>query len=165
MAITNKLKPLLDQPVWEWTRFNVAPGQTSAMTAPAGSTPGRYLYNLNGTTFSRFDTFTDAFQLLNTPASSPVGLVDMSYAYDQYDDFYQVDPVSDFISKSESINKVINSDSKFDWIMSKFTSASLEYWELEIIKEQYLDMTSAYDKFFYDYLLEKMYEQNGDGII
>lgn len=85
MAITNKLKPLLDQPVWEWTRFNVAPGQTSAMTAPAGSNSGRYLYNLNGTTFTRFDTFTDAFQILNTPASAPVGLVDLTYkSYDGY---------------------------------------------------------------------------------
>ena len=85
MAITNKLKPLLDQPVWEWTRFNVTPGQTSAMTAPAGSNAGRYLYNLNGTTFTRFDTFTDAFQLLTTPASAPVGLVDLTYkSYDGY---------------------------------------------------------------------------------
>ena len=85
MAITNKLKPLLDQPVWEWTRFNVQPGQTSAMTAPDGSATGRYLYNLNGANFSRFDAFTDAFQLLNSPISTPVGLADITYkSYDGY---------------------------------------------------------------------------------
>jgi len=37
--------------------------------------------------------------------------------------------------------------------------------ELEVIKEQYLDMSSSYDKFFYDYLLEKMYENNNTDII
>ena len=31
--------------------------------------------------------------------------------------------------------------------------------EVEVIKEQYLDMDNSYDKFFYDYLLEKMYEE------
>ena len=87
------------------------------------------------------------------------GLVDMSYAYDQYDDFYDVSPISSIIGKPvDSINKVLNSDSKYDWIMSKFTDNSLEYWELQIIKEQYLDMENSYDKFFYDYLLERMYE-------
>jgi hypothetical protein len=87
------------------------------------------------------------------------GLVDMSYAYDQYDDFYDVSPISSIIGKPvDSITKVLNSDSKYDWIMSKFTDNSLEYWELQIIKEQYLDMENSYDKFFYDYLLERMYE-------
>jgi len=85
MAITNKLKSLLDQPVWEWTRFNVTPLQTSAMTAAAGGANRRYLYNLNGTTMTRYDTFTDAFQILQSPAISPVGLVDITYkGYDGY---------------------------------------------------------------------------------
>jgi hypothetical protein len=85
MSITSKLKPLLDQPVWEWTRFNVTPLQTSGMTAPAGSTEGRYMYNLNGTAFTRFDSFTDTLQSLNTPQVAPVGLVDLTYkSYDGY---------------------------------------------------------------------------------
>jgi hypothetical protein len=54
----------------------------------------------------------------------------------------------------------LNSDSKYDWIISKFTNAGIEYWELQIIKEQYLDMDSDYDKFFYEYLLEKMYDES-----
>ena len=93
------------------------------------------------------------------------GLVDMSYAYDQYEDFYEISPVSDFIKSDDSVNKVMNSDSKYDWIMSKLTDGALEYWELQIIKEQYLDMEESYDKFFYDYLLEKMYENGSQTII
>lgn len=93
------------------------------------------------------------------------GLVDMSYAYDSYDDFYEIGPISDIVSKSNDINSVMNSDSKYDWIMSKFTDSRLEYWELQIIKEQYLDMNSAYDKFFYEYLLEKMYEEGHSDFI
>ena len=58
------------------------------------------------------------------------------------------------------IDFVLNSDSKYDWIFSKFTDTGIEYWELQIVKEQYLDMNNSYDKFFYDYLLEKMYENN-----
>jgi len=93
------------------------------------------------------------------------GLVDMSYAYDQYEDFYEISPVSDFIKSDDSVNKVMNSDSKYDWIMSKFTDGALEYWELQIIKEQYLNIDVAYDKFFYEYLLEKMYENGQEDII
>jgi hypothetical protein len=95
------------------------------------------------------------------------GLTDMSYAYDQYDDFYDLSPISNFVinnflerESDTNITKVLNSDSKYDWIMSKFTDGGIEYWELQIIKEQYLDMNSEYDKFFYEYLLEKMYDES-----
>jgi len=89
------------------------------------------------------------------------GLMDMSYAYDDYDDFYDVEPVSKFLK----IDTVSNKDPKYDWIMSKFTDSNLEYWELQIIKEQYLDMNVEYDKFFYDYLLDKMYEEGQNDFI
>jgi putative aminopeptidase FrvX len=60
-----------------------------------------------------------------------------------------------------NLNDVLNSDTKYDWILSKFNDTGLEYWELQIIKEQYLDMESDYDKFFYNYLVEEMYENGG----
>lgn len=82
------------------------------------------------------------------------GLVDCS---NEQDDFYDVTPIADLIGRPD---RVFNSDSKFDWILSKFTDTGLEYWELQIIKEQYLDMDSSYDKAFYDYLLESIYEQS-----
>lgn len=82
------------------------------------------------------------------------GLVDCS---NEQDDFYDVTPIADLIGRPD---RVFNSDSKFDWILSKFTDTGLEYWELQIIKEQYLDMDSSYDKAFYDYLLESIYDQS-----
>jgi len=44
MAITNKLLPQVDLPVWEWMRF--APGSTTALTALATAKDGssRFLY-------------------------------------------------------------------------------------------------------------------------
>jgi hypothetical protein len=65
----------------------------------------------------------------------------------------------------EPISNILNSDSKYDWILSKFADSNIEYWELQIIKEQYLDMNSDYDKFFYDYLIEQMYEKGNSDII
>ena len=75
-------------------------------------------------------------------------MVDLDNGYDKHDDYYD-----------GHMTTVLNSDSKYDWIISKFTDSSLEYWELEIIKEQYLDMDSAYDKYFYDFLLEKIFQK------
>lgn len=87
-------------------------------------------------------------------------LIDLN-SDDNWDDFYEVSPISEVLD----IQTVSNSNSKFDWIMSKFTDAEMNFWELEIIKEQYLDMNSAYDNFFYQYLVEKMYEKGNSDII
>ena len=87
-------------------------------------------------------------------------LIDLN-SDDNWDDFYEVSPISEVLD----IQTVSNSNSKFDWIMSKFTDGEMNFWELEIIKEQYLDMTSAYDNFFYQYLVEKMYEKGNSDII
>ena len=88
------------------------------------------------------------------------GLVDISVGYEEYDDYYDVNEVSNLVISPTNIDRVLNSDSKYDWILSKFTDTGLEYWELQIIKEQYLNTNDEYDKFFYDYLLEKMYEEH-----
>ena len=72
MALTNNLKPILDQPVWEWARFSpVASTPTSALcTSEDGDS--RYIYYLVGTTFYRYDAITDTYLQL---ASFPVGTV------------------------------------------------------------------------------------------
>lgn len=49
---------------------------------------------------------------------------------------------------------------KYDWIINKFLESDLEYWELQFIKENYLDMKSDYDKYFYEYLLDELYAKN-----
>ena len=87
-----------------------------------------------------FDNGSDLIDITE-PIEDEIGEV-------EEDDFYSVTP----------IEKILNSDSKYDWILSNFTHTNMEQWELNIIKEQYLDMDIAYDKFFYDYLLEKMYD-------
>jgi hypothetical protein len=85
------------------------------------------------------------------------------HGFDQCGDY--PDPMSGNDFLVEPIKDIVNSDSKYDWIISKFTDTGLEYSELQIIKEQYLDMNSAYDKYFYDYLLEQMYEKGKSEII
>ena len=50
-------------------------------------------------------------------------------------------------------NKSIFGASYYSWIVSKFTGKLTEN-ELEVVKEQYLDMDSENDKQFYNYLVE-----------
>lgn len=95
------------------------------------------------------------------------GLEDISAHYEE-EDFYDVVPISTLITGTNSKAPKpdpLYSDSKYDWILSKLADSTLEQWELEIIREQYLDMEQSYDKFFYDYLLEQMYETGGSDII
>jgi len=54
----------------------------------------------------------------------------------------------------------IQTGDKYDWIINKFLESDLEYWELQFIKENYLDMESDYDKYFYEYLLDEIYAKN-----
>ena len=91
------------------------------------------------------------------------GHLEEMHGFDQCGDY--PDPMSGNDFLVEPIKDIVNSDSKYDWIISKFTDTGLEYSELQIIKEQYLDMNSSYDKYFYDYLLEQMYENGGSEII
>ncbi len=91
------------------------------------------------------------------------GHLEEMHGFDQWDDY--PDPMSGDDYILEPVSNILNSDSKYDWIVSKFADSGLEYWELEIIKEQYLDMNIDYDKFFYDYLIEQMYEKGNSDII
>jgi len=55
MALTNKLRKIVDQPVWEWLRYSpfISAASTTFVTVPAadtGSWQHRYIYALNSTT-------------------------------------------------------------------------------------------------------------------
>ena len=57
--------------------------------------------------------------------------------------------------------KLIELDSQFgvkhyDWIMTKFSSNKLNREELEIVREQYLDMENDYDRYFYENLVDEL---------
>lgn len=80
MALTNKLQKIVDAPVFEWLRF--APTATSAtsglcVTDDAGS---RYLYYLTGSSFFRYDTYSDSWQTLASPNIAPVTGVALKYS-------------------------------------------------------------------------------------
>jgi hypothetical protein len=56
--------------------------------------------------------------------------------------------------------KVSTKQSDYEWIMSKFVGSRLTISDLEVIKSQYLDLTSHNDRLFYEYLVEYVNEQN-----
>jgi hypothetical protein len=80
MALTNNLKPILDQPVWEWARF--APTVTSALSGLCTSEDGdaRYMYYLSNNVFWRYDTVTDTYLQLATPIVAPVTALSLKYS-------------------------------------------------------------------------------------
>lgn len=80
MALTNNLKPVLDIPVWEWSRF--APTATSAQSALTTSEDGddRFMYYLVGTLFYRYDAITDSYLQLSSPNTAPVTALSLRYS-------------------------------------------------------------------------------------
>ncbi len=44
----------------------------------------------------------------------------------------------------------------YDWIISKFSSNKLNQKELDIVREQYLDMENDYDRYFYENLVDEL---------
>ena len=48
-------------------------------------------------------------------------------------------------------------DKQYDWILTKYSGSKLKEKELEVIREQYLDIeNNDYDKFFYECLVDEM---------
>lgn len=79
--------------------------------------------------------------------------------YDQNDSFgftagkTYYDGVDGLVEVNKEDKKSKNfSDYSYEWIMEKFTGKELTQLELEIIREQYLDMNLESDKAFYAYL-------------
>jgi hypothetical protein len=56
--------------------------------------------------------------------------------------------------------KVSTTQSDYEWIMSKFVGSRLTISDLEVIKYQYLDLSSHNDRLFYEYLVEYVNEQS-----
>jgi hypothetical protein len=80
MALTNNLKTVLDQPVWEWSRF--APTATSAQSGLCTSEDGdvRYMYYLVGSLFYRYDAITDTYMQLSSPLVAPATALAIIYS-------------------------------------------------------------------------------------
>jgi hypothetical protein len=80
----NTLTHQVDLPTWEWTRF--APAASAAVSATCAADNGdflqaehgRYIYYLiSATLFVRYDTVTDMYQQLSSPAVAPASFSSM----------------------------------------------------------------------------------------
>ena len=83
----NTLSYQVDLPIWEWTRF--APAVSSALSSTCApdnmsfldTEHGRYIYYLiSAAQFVRYDTWTDMFQGLSSPAVAPFNVSSMKFA-------------------------------------------------------------------------------------
>lgn len=83
----NTLSNQVDLPTWEWTRF--APAVSTAVSSSCSpdnpdflqTEHGRYIYYLiSATQFFRYDTWTDMYQQLSSPAVSPFNFSTMKFA-------------------------------------------------------------------------------------
>ena len=63
-----------------------------------------------------------------------------------------------YFSNGDNLVEIsVNNNNQYDWIISKFSGIKLKDKELDLIKEQYLDIeNNDYDKFFYECLVEQM---------
>ena len=82
----NTLTQQVDVPTWEWCRF--APAVSSALSSTCAAENGdvlqaehgRYIYYLiSATQFVRYDTWTDMYQQLASPAVAPVTFSAMKF--------------------------------------------------------------------------------------
>lgn len=81
MAVTNRLKPLADVPVWEWLRPAISSSVDVSGFASQIDGRGRYIYYVANTVFQRYDTQTDGWQHLRStmPISQSRWLEGMTY--------------------------------------------------------------------------------------
>ena len=64
------------------------------------------------------------------------------------------------ITETKNKNDIdIRTSGSYEWIMSKFVGAKLTEEDLEVIKDQYLDMLNDSDRLFYTYLTQYINEQ------
>ena len=84
---SNTLTRQVDLPTWEWTRF--APAVSSAVSSTCSADNGNFLpeqhgryiyYLISSTQFVRYDTWTDMFQQLSSPAIAPATYSSMKYS-------------------------------------------------------------------------------------
>jgi len=68
MPVTNNLKPVLDQPVWEWMQnMPISASDPANGWTTSQSGKGRYIYYIRTTSFYRFDTYSNVWQTLLSP--------------------------------------------------------------------------------------------------
>ena len=79
MAVTNLLKPQVDQPVFEWMRPAPTATTSTAVLLSSDQT-ARYMYYIVGQAMWRYDTYSDSWQECAAPNIAPVTAVAGKYA-------------------------------------------------------------------------------------
>lgn len=113
MAITNSLKKQVDLPVWEWTRF--APAASSAISCSCSADNslhheqnGRYIYYLIAASgFWRYDTVTDTYVQLTSPAVAPATWSSMKFSGAYGQDGLAIAATSNTITVAGHFGKVL----------------------------------------------------------
>lgn len=68
MPVTNNLKPVLDQPVWEWMQnMPISANVSDNGWTTSQSGKGRYIYYMRSSAFYRHDTYSNVWQTLLSP--------------------------------------------------------------------------------------------------
>lgn len=80
MPLQNNIKPIVDQPVWEWGRF--APLASTATSAWTTSEDGldEYIYYMNGASFFRYSVKTDTWIQLQSYLYTPATTITLRYS-------------------------------------------------------------------------------------
>ncbi len=91
MALTKRLKTMVDQPVWEWMRYSPYTTAVNACVynfpaATTGSRYNRYTFHTSATTMYLYDTYGDSWTTLggllpSSPASTVNGSWDLSQGH------------------------------------------------------------------------------------
>lgn len=78
--MVNNNKPMVDLPFFELC--NQAPTASSALSATATSEEGtnRFIYYISGSSFYRYDTIADTWQVLATPVIAPLTCLSLRYS-------------------------------------------------------------------------------------
>ncbi len=83
MPLTNRLRPQVDQPVWEWMRFAPVTNAETHNMYYSPVTGSRYIYWNMAQAVYRYDTFTDGFGLFgNALPTSPATTLGGTWKHD-----------------------------------------------------------------------------------
>lgn len=79
MTVTNTNKKGIDMPFFEVMNYSPVASQAVGALCSCEDGSDRYIYYMSSTSFYRYDTYADTWQLLANPTVSPVGALSMRY--------------------------------------------------------------------------------------
>jgi len=88
MALVNRLRKQVDQPVWEWMRYTPFTNNVSStyILPPLKGSGNQYIYAIANTAFYRYDTYSDSWAIINVGV--PVSVTSTNTGTWKVDDGY-----------------------------------------------------------------------------